>query len=366
MRLALIGLGWAARALALPALKELPFVQVVGGCDPSPEQRAAWERDTGIAAFSSFDVLADRAAPDVAMIAAPPDLHAQLCIEALELGLHVVCEKPFVTTVAQADAVMAAAARAGRHVAVNHEFRALPIFEAVRREIAGGRFGRLAFCQMWQLMDLAPWDEPAAWRAAMADRSLLEGGIHLVDLMLTMFGGPPHAVYARHSPGLEEGREADAISLLTLEFADRRLGQITIDRLCPASSRYLELRADCERASLRASLGGRASLQVGKKRAERTGLRLDVAAGGLAWAEQGASRRTLARNPRRAAARATSALLGDILGAVHEGREPPSSGREARVVLGVIEAAYASARIGRRVELSETLGGVAGQLASPS
>ena len=54
-------------------------------------------------------------------------------------------------------------------------------------------------------MDLAPWDEPVAWRAAMPNRTLFEGGVHLVDLMLTLFGEPPVAVYAR---ALERGSSA--------------------------------------------------------------------------------------------------------------------------------------------------------------
>jgi predicted dehydrogenase len=201
------------------------------------------------------------------------------------------------------------------------------------------------------LMNLPPWEEPVAWRAAMPNRTLFEGGVHLVDLLLTLMGGPPTAVYARHSGGLGDGRGADAIHLVTLEFPGGRLAQITIDRLCPAGTRYVEVRADCEHASLRASLGGRTALQIGKKRAERTCVRLDVAAGGLAWAERGLSRRTLARNPRRSGMHGTAALLERIAPALRDGREPPSSGREARQVIAVIEAAYRSAETGTRVEL---------------
>jgi predicted dehydrogenase len=355
MRIALLGLGWAARSLALPALTSLPSVRVVGGCDASLEQRASWERETGTPAFAELEQLVARVPADAVVIATPPDSHAQLCVAALALGLHVICEKPFVTSVAEADQVLAAAALVGRQVAVNHEFRRMPIIKAIRDEIDLQRQGRLAFCQMWQLMDLAPWDEPAAWRAAMADRALLEGGIHLVDLMLLLFGCPPEAVYAGHSSGSQSGPDGDAIQLLTLEFPDGRLGQITIDRICQASSRYLEVRADCELASLRASIGGRATLQIGKKRAERTGIRLEFSSGGLAWAEQGLARRTLARNPRNAPARATAELFGEIVGALRADREPPSSAREARAALAVVEAAYESARSGRRVELDPAL-----------
>ena len=352
MRFGLVGLGWAARALALPALRSLPSVDVVGGCDALPEQRTNWTQETGTPAFGSLEELADRTSPDAVVIATPPDSHAALCIQALELGLHVFCEKPFAVSVAEADEVLAVAHRARRRVAVNHEFRAKPMFRAIRERIVEEEYGRLVFCQMWQLMDLPPWGEPAPWRAAMADRALLEGGVHVVDLMLMLYGCSPEAVYARHSSGLERERPADAVHLLTLEFPGGRLGQITIDRLCRAGTRYLDVRADCEHGTLRASLGGRAFLQIGMKRAERTGIRLELASGGMAWAERGFARRKLAGNPRRAAAHATSKLLAEIVSAFEQGREPPSSGRDARLGLGVIEAAYESGRSGRRIELS--------------
>lgn len=352
MRYGFIGLGWAARAFHVPALKALDGVELVGGVDSSADQRASWEHETGVAGFASFDELVERGRPEVLVIATPPDSHADLCVQALDRGLHVVCEKPFVATVEDADRVLGAAERAGRQVAVNHEFREMPIYRALRERIGDSDIGRLVFCQIWQLMDLAPWDEPVPWRAAMPNRTLFEGGVHLVDLLMTLFGEKPTAVYARHSPGLETGREADAIHLVTLEFSERRLAQITIDRLCKAGTRYVEVRADCEHASLRASHGGRAVVQIGKKRAERTGFRLDFGPGGLAWIEQGLARKALARNPRDSAMHATRELARGALAAFREGREPPSSAREAREVLDVIASAYRSAETGERIELS--------------
>jgi predicted dehydrogenase len=233
----------------------------------------------------------------------------------------------------------------------------MPVFAAVRERVTSQVFGRLVFAQIWQLMDLAPWDEPAPWRVAMAHRALLEGGVHLVDLMLTLFDCAPEAVYARHSGGLDQDRDADAIHLVTLEFPDGRLGQITMNRLCRAGTHYAELRADCERASLRASLGGRAALRVGKERGERTGARLELGSGGIAWIERGLRRQHLARNPRDFVSHATTALLREIVTALRDGREPPSNAQEARLTLAVIEAAYRSASIGRRVELDTIVSG---------
>jgi predicted dehydrogenase len=160
MRIGIVGLGWAARAFHVPALRELASVQLIGGADSDPAQRASWERDTRLASFSSFDELLERGRPDAVVIATPPQSHAGLCISALQAGLHVICEKPFVASLAEADQVLAAAASAGKQVAVNHEFREMPIYRALHEQIGRPGVGRLVFCQIWQLMDLAPWDEP--------------------------------------------------------------------------------------------------------------------------------------------------------------------------------------------------------------
>jgi predicted dehydrogenase len=350
MRIAYAGLGWATHAFHLPALGGIPGAELVGGCDLSAERRREWEAKSRTPSFEGLDELIDAAVPELVVVATPPASHAELCVEALRAGTHVFCEKPFVSSLEEADRVIAAAEEADRRVAVNHEFREKPVFRAVRERIGAADVGELVFCQIWQLMDLAPWDEPVAWRREMPNRTLFEGGVHLVDLLITIFGEPPQAVYARHSSGVED-RDADAVHLVTLEFPGGRLAQLTIDRLCRAGTRYVELRADCEQTSLRASLGGRAALQVGKRRAERAGIRLDLASGGLAWEERGLKRRTLARNPRQAGMHATGELLKRVVAALEQGSEPPSCAREAREVLRVIEAAYESARTGRRVEL---------------
>jgi predicted dehydrogenase len=352
VRVAVIGLGGATSMFHVPALRRLSGAELVGGSDLSPGRRAEWERETGAASYASSDELLERTRPELVIVATPPETHARLCLQAIDAGCHVFCEKPLAGTVVEADEIIEAARAAGRTVAVNHEFREHPIYRSVRDGVASGRYGRLAFCQVWQLLDLTPWDEPTAWRAGMADRALLEGGIHLVDLLIWIFGAPPTAVTASHSAGFHAQPDADAVQLVTLEFG-AQLGQITMNRLCRAGTRYLELRADCEQASLRASFGGRALVQVGVKRAERRGVRLDYGFSGLAWVEQGLSRTRLARNPRDAGVVGTTRLLEGLVRAIERGEEPPSSVREARQVLAAIEGAYASSQTGKRIELHQ-------------
>ncbi len=67
--------------------------------------------------------------------------------------------------------------------------------------------------------------------------------------------------------------------------------------------------------------------------------------------ERGLSHRTLARDPRDVGSEATRRLFEKVVAAFEADREPPSSAREARATLAVIEAAYRSGDTGQRVAL---------------
>jgi rRNA maturation RNase YbeY len=95
---------------------------------------------------TSLEELVVAQRPEVVIVATPPDSHAELCLAALEHGCHVVCEKPFVETLAEADRVLAAADAAGLRVAVNHEFREKPIFKALKEGIDSGDLGISFVC----------------------------------------------------------------------------------------------------------------------------------------------------------------------------------------------------------------------------
>lgn len=354
LRVAFVGLGFAAGWLHVPAVRALEGAVITGGADPDAQRRDEWAAKIGGPTYASHEALFDATSPTLVVVASPPSSHAEVCIAALERGANVICEKPFVETLEQADAVLAAAAANQRYVAVNQEFRYMPIFSALSKEIGAPRTGRPVFVHCTQFMDLAPWDEPVPWRASMTNRSLFEGGVHIVDLVCATLGRVPERVFAMRSSGIDRVGDADAIHLVTMDFGGGLLAQITIDRLCRAGTRYLDVRVDCEHASLRASYGGRALLRVGVERGSRPGVRVDFGPGGLAWAERGLARRRLAANARDATAKATTALYADAVAAMRAHREPPTSGHVARDVLRVIDAAYRSSETGLPVDLTET------------
>ena len=349
-KVAVVGLGNAARAMHLPALASLAGVELVAGCDLDAELRAEAEQGFGLAAFGDLATMLAERQPEVVVVATPPAAHAPVCIAALEAGCHVVCEKPLAPTLAEADRILAAAEGSSGRLAMNHEFRSMPIFQALRAELGASETGGLVTAQAWQCMDLPPWKEPG-WRGQLLSGVLYEAGLHLVDYLLYLFGEKPLTVSAATSTCGVREEESDAVALLTLEFTGGRLAQVTQNRLSHVNTQYFEVRADCEQATLRASYGGRARLSAGLYRSTRPHLRVEWGRDGIAWWERGPERRHLERNPANAPMDATRRLLAATFEALARGEPLPADGQAGRDVLEVIAAAYQSARTGQRVDL---------------
>ncbi len=351
LRIGVIGLGNAAQSLHLPALENLPGATLVGGADPDAERRRQASSRWGLTTYEDAERLLTGASPDVVIVCTPPETHVAIGTMALQRGAHLICEKPIAPSVADADRLIDAARVAGRRIAMNHEFREMPAFRAVRDAIAKDGTP-LVFAQAWQLMNLPPWAEPG-WRGQLMKGVLYEAGIHLVDYLMALFGEQPRSVSATMSTcGVRED-DTDALALLTLEFPSGALAQIVQHRLCPGETQYFEVRADTRAASYRVSYGGRARVSLGLLRSTSPHLRVEVGASGLAWREHGARRHIIARNPKDAPMVATRLLLERTLEGFRRGTPVPASGEDGRDAVRVVAGAYVAAREGRRVAIDE-------------
>ena len=349
IRVGLVGLGAAADSIWVPALKKLRGVELVAGADPDASAVGRMARlAPGVAVHQDLgQLLEDHRSVDWIIVATPPETHAELCIQALDAGRHVLCEKPFAPTLAEVAQILEAAERAGRVIAVNHEMTNMPMVAKSLKKISSGAHGPLLFAQAWQTLVDPPG---GGWRTN--GLTMVEFGTHTVDLMIHAFGEVPSAVLA--AMPRPDGMQGDPVDLVTMFFSGGRAGHLVLDRVCRGQHQYLELRFDCATASIRASMGGRASVEVGlDARSRRPQLRLDLAAGGQAWVEKNSDRSVIARNPPDTLAHATQAHVGQVFASVARGAEPPGSGRRARDVVRVVEAAYRSAAEGRRISLSE-------------
>ncbi|MCV2488351.1 Gfo/Idh/MocA family oxidoreductase [Geodermatophilus sp. YIM 151500] len=122
-------------------------------------------------------------------VCTPGDTHAEIAIAALEAGKHVLCEKPLANTVAEAEAMAAAAARAaerGVRSMVGFTYRRVPAIGLARQLVAAGRLGEVRHVRAQYLQDwIADPAAPMSWRLEKdkaGSGALGDIGAHIIDL----------------------------------------------------------------------------------------------------------------------------------------------------------------------------------------
>lgn len=351
IRIAIFGLGRSAEQLHLPACSSLPGVELVAACDPDADRRQWIQRRFGIQAlYANPETLLEKEKPDVVIIATPPDSHRDLCLLALDRGAHVFCEKPFVRSVAEADEVIEAAERRQLSVVVNHQYRFMKIYRLTQERIARGEYGRPFLIQCWQQM-LHPPSSERNWRARLVQSTLYEFGTHSLDLICFFFGTLPLSITA-HIPRPRPDIEADVVVQATLRFPGERLATLMFNRISHALERYLEMRVDCERASVRISFGGVARASVDWSRVVGWPIsRFSLVGGGEARVEAGGRSRAIVRERTEARLSATALNLQQQTDTIKSGAASNDQARHARELLRIVFAGYESARIGEPVWL---------------
>lgn len=350
-RVALLGLGTVAEQIHLPACVLLPDARVVAACEPDPERKIRVGRRFGIRTlYSDAATLLNEERPDIVIIGTPPDSHRDLCLLALEHDAHVFCEKPFVRSVAEADEVIAAAERRQLSVVVNNQYRFMKIYRYTQERIANGEYGRPFLIQCWQQMFHPPSKEQN-WRAQLVQSTLYEFGTHPLDLICFFFGALPLSITA-HTPHPGADIEADIIVQATLRFPGERLATLMFNRFSHASERYLEMRVDCEKASLRISFGGLARAAVDWSRIRHRPItRFTLVKGGEARVEAGGRSRVLVRDRTEARPSATALNLQGLINAIQSGAVSNDQARQARELIRIVCAGYESAHTGETVWL---------------
>jgi predicted dehydrogenase len=262
VRVGIIGLGGVAERIHLPACQSIAGVEIAGAAEPSPAAREAMAAKFALPRiYESAEELIAAGKPDVVLIGTPPDSHHALCRLALDHGAHVFCEKPFMLTVEEADDVIALARARRRLLAVNNQYRYMPIYRRTRERLAAGDFGRLYAVQCWQQMLHPPANEKVSWRRTLRRSTLFEFGTHALDLICYLFDDLPESLTAQ-MPKVRPEYESDVLVQMSLRFPQERLATVFLNRVSHAPERYLEMRLDCEKASLRLSLGGVARASV--------------------------------------------------------------------------------------------------------
>lgn len=188
LQVALVGYGFVGRIFHAPLISGVDGLRLHTVVSGNPA--AVHEDFPDLNVASDLGVALADPAIDLVVIATPNALHAPQAHAALDAGKHVVVDKPFTVTVAEAKALIAHAERAGRTLSVFHNRRYDSDFLTLRAVIAAGTLGEVT--QFESHFDRFRLDVRDRWRERPGPGAGLwfDLGPHLLDQALQLFGTP--------------------------------------------------------------------------------------------------------------------------------------------------------------------------------
>lgn len=212
IRTGIIGLGRSGWSNHAQAMGRLPGFALTAVADHLAERRAEAEQKFGCTAYTAYPELLADPRIELAVVCTPSHTHAEIAIAACAAGKHVLVEKPMATSVAEADAMMAAAAAHGTLLTVFQNRRLDPDFLRVQDILASDvlgpahliRMGRYGFQRRndWQTL------------TRLGGGLLNNWGAHILDQGLLLLGGTYTEIFADLRRTVSAGDAEDHVKVL--------------------------------------------------------------------------------------------------------------------------------------------------------
>jgi predicted dehydrogenase len=235
------------------------FELVAGALASDPVRAKASAKELGIAddrAYGSFKEMAKREAAradgiEAVSIVTPNHMHSPVAKAFLEAGIHVICDKPLTTTVAEAEELVALVRKSGKVFVVTHNYTGYPMVRQARAMIANGDLGEIRlvhaeYLQDWLTERLEAGDhKQAAWRTDPA-RSGAGGcigdiGTHAYNLACFVTGLELDELLAQLSTFVEGRRLDDDVQIL-LKWKGGAKGTLWASQVAVGNENDLTLR----------------------------------------------------------------------------------------------------------------------------
>ncbi len=311
-------------------LRAIPGVALIGLADEDLARGQHYAAQFDAPLFPSYEALLAEQ-PAAVLVCSENSKHRPLVELAAAAGVHVLCEKPLATTLADAEALIAACAHAGVTLMTAFPMRfSAPVTE-LKARLDAGDLERIYCCNATNQGQV-----PARHRAWFVDPDLAGGGaimdhtVHLVDLLRWYLGSEVVEVYAQTNRIFHAAEvTVETGGLLMLTFANGVFASIDCSWSKPDAYPTwggLTFELVSERGAVRVD-AFKQNLTVYRQGRERA-----------AWAHWGSD--------------ADGAMLAEFVAAIREDRPPRISGLDGYRALEVAQAAYASAASGRPVRLA--------------
>lgn len=228
IRYAVVGAGWIAQEAFMPAVAATGnsrMQAIVSGNANGAQRLADFYDIPEVLDYADYDALLASDRIDAVYIALPNDLHADYTIRALKAGKHVMVEKPLATTVAEGEAMIAAAAASGAFLMTAYRLHTEPATHAMLDVVRSGRIGdpvHVAATFGFQTQTGNHRLKAGHWGGPLPDV-----GVYCLNATRNIFAAEPISVQAMSARPSGDRRfaEIDASLAVTLRFPGERLAQ---------------------------------------------------------------------------------------------------------------------------------------------
>jgi len=255
LRLIQVGMGGWGRDWYAQIVRPNPDVALVACVDSSPEVLALAQQRLEVPAaccYASIDAALAAHEADAVLITAALPGHVPVALTALNAGMHVLCEKPFAPTLAEARQVVALAEARGRVLMVSQNYRFYPAARTAAALVREGVLGAVdtVHVDFRRYANRAPRAAHPHYR--LSHPLLVDMSIHHFDLMRMVLGQEPRQVscHAWNPPWSKFAEPAAAVA--TIQFDGGTLVSYRGSWVSPGPKTLWdgEWRMECERGEI--------------------------------------------------------------------------------------------------------------------
>lgn len=226
LRYAVVGTGWISQIAFMPSIAQTgnsEMTAIVSGNRANAEKLAAFYGIPHIYPYEQYDEMLRSGHVDAVYIALPNSMHADYAIRAAKAGIHALVEKPLAVTVAECEAMIAAADRAGVQLMTAYRLHTEPGTLAAIDMIRRGEIGEPRLFSSVFSFPVAAGNHRL--KAEHWGGPLQDIGVYCVNAMRHLFGAEPTQVIAATAarPGDQRFGEVEEMVSATLRFPGERL-----------------------------------------------------------------------------------------------------------------------------------------------
>lgn len=188
LKLAVIGLGFGKRHAN--HIHNVSFEADLAAVSDINPEHSAYAAKLGVPFYTDYVEMLRNEKPDAAVVAVPAHYHAAVGRACMELGVHVLMEKPIANTLEDADILIEAAKRHGVHLEVGHMFRFDKGMEMAKQKVADMEIGQPIGFHIFSTYLKSPGYFKSEWRRKRETGGgpLLTNGIHDIDRLRYVCG----------------------------------------------------------------------------------------------------------------------------------------------------------------------------------